>query len=89
MLDKMVVHNATILRSLPNFVDPSSFLRDLCPTPWRRAGPASNLDTVSALLSCHNQKGEREPRRRDVATAEAALVEQFSRKEGGKQPWKG
>ena len=30
MLDKMVVHNATILRSLPNFVDPSSFLRDLC-----------------------------------------------------------
>ena len=33
MLDKMVVHNATILRSLPNFVDPSSFLRDLCPPP--------------------------------------------------------
>ena len=30
MLDKMVVHNATILRSLPNFVDPSLFLRDLC-----------------------------------------------------------
>ena len=30
MIDKMVVRNATILRSLPNFVDPSSFLRDLC-----------------------------------------------------------
>ena len=30
MVGKMVVHNATILRSLPNFVDPSSFLRDLC-----------------------------------------------------------
>merc|ERR1719322_2378781 len=30
MIGKMVVHNATILRSLPNFVDPSLFLRDLC-----------------------------------------------------------
>ena len=60
-----------------------------CPTPLKedhawRAGPASNLDTVSALLSCQNQKeeGEREPRRRrrDAAATEAALVEQFSRK---------
>ena len=29
MVGKMVVLNAMILKSLPNFVDPSSFLRDL------------------------------------------------------------